>query len=296
MGLEPTVNRVTYRELQERRELIQKRMRDHVESERPAAQAGSVAVRASGDRPLFRRLLRSARRPSARGDPAHHGEGRRLRRDPRRRRRLQAAQLDERPEHARRTDGDRWVVTNPKQETLTITLHEVLSDVSSTNSATIRACRRTASRRTCRSCWRRARTPSSPGLTLVRREYPTAIGPIDLVCRDVADTVVAVEVKRRGEIDGVEQLARYIERLQLDSSLGDRARACSSPRSSSHRPRCWPRPAASLGRGRLRRATRYETRRAPAVLKVVDDQGLDAVLGRLEERLLAELICADQWW
>jgi RecB family endonuclease NucS len=59
------------------------------------------------------------------------------------------------------------------------------------------------------------------GLTLVRREYPTAIGPIDLVCRDGADQVVAIEVKRRGEIDGVEQLARYIERLHLDSSLGE---------------------------------------------------------------------------
>ena len=58
------------------------------------------------------------------------------------------------------------------------------------------------------------------GLRLVRREYPTAIGPIDLVCRDADGTVVAVEVKRRGEIDGVEQLARYIERLHLDSSLG----------------------------------------------------------------------------
>jgi hypothetical protein len=59
------------------------------------------------------------------------------------------------------------------------------------------------------------------GLTLVRREYPTAIGPVDLLCRDGADQVVAIEVKRRGEIDGVEQLARYIERLNLDSSLGD---------------------------------------------------------------------------
>jgi RecB family endonuclease NucS len=59
------------------------------------------------------------------------------------------------------------------------------------------------------------------GLTLVRREYPTAIGPVDLVCRDLEGATVAVEVKRRGEIDGVEQLARYIERLTLDSSLGD---------------------------------------------------------------------------
>jgi endonuclease len=58
------------------------------------------------------------------------------------------------------------------------------------------------------------------GLTLVRREYPTAIGPIDLLCRDAGGQVVAIEVKRRGEIDGVEQLARYIERLHLDSSLG----------------------------------------------------------------------------
>ena len=58
-------------------------------------------------------------------------------------------------------------------------------------------------------------------MTLVRREYPTAIGPIDLVCRDGSDMVVAVEVKRRGEIDGVEQLTRYIERLKLDSSLGE---------------------------------------------------------------------------
>ena len=58
------------------------------------------------------------------------------------------------------------------------------------------------------------------GLVLVRREYPTAIGPIDLVCRDRDGQVVAIEVKRRGEIDGVEQLGRYIERLHLDSSLG----------------------------------------------------------------------------
>ena len=54
----------------------------------------------------------------------------------------------------------------------------------------------------------------------MRREYPTAIGPIDLVCRDADGHVVAVEVKRRGEIDGVEQLTRYVERLHLDSTLG----------------------------------------------------------------------------
>jgi RecB family endonuclease NucS len=58
-----------------------------------------------------------------------------------------------------------------------------------------------------------------PGLRLVRREYPTDIGPVDLLCRDVEGATVAVEIKRRGEIDGVEQLARYLERLDRDPLL-----------------------------------------------------------------------------
>lgn len=57
------------------------------------------------------------------------------------------------------------------------------------------------------------------GLTLVRREYPTAIGPVDLMCRDAAGASVAVEVKRRGEIDGVEQLTRYLDLLNRDPKL-----------------------------------------------------------------------------
>ncbi len=57
------------------------------------------------------------------------------------------------------------------------------------------------------------------GLTLVRREFPTAIGPVDLMCRDAAGSSVAVEVKRRGEIDGVEQLTRYLELLNRDPLL-----------------------------------------------------------------------------
>ena len=59
----------------------------------------------------------------------------------------------------------------------------------------------------------------SPGLTLVRREFPTAIGPVDLMCRDAAGQSVAVEIKRRGEIDGVEQLTRYLELLNRDPLL-----------------------------------------------------------------------------
>jgi endonuclease len=57
------------------------------------------------------------------------------------------------------------------------------------------------------------------GWRLVRREYPTAIGPVDLMCRDADATAVAVEVKRRGDIDGVEQLTRYLELLNRDPLL-----------------------------------------------------------------------------
>jgi len=57
------------------------------------------------------------------------------------------------------------------------------------------------------------------GLTLLRREYPTAIGPIDLLLRHPSGGTVAVEVKRRGELDGVEQLGRYVELLDRDPHL-----------------------------------------------------------------------------
>ena len=57
------------------------------------------------------------------------------------------------------------------------------------------------------------------GWRLVRREYPTAIGPVDLLCRDAHGVAVAVEIKRRGEIDGVEQLTRYLELLNRDPLL-----------------------------------------------------------------------------
>ena len=58
-----------------------------------------------------------------------------------------------------------------------------------------------------------------PGWRLVRREYPTAIGPVDLLCRDDGGSTVAIEIKRRGDIDGVEQLTRYLELLNRDPLL-----------------------------------------------------------------------------
>jgi RecB family endonuclease NucS len=54
---------------------------------------------------------------------------------------------------------------------------------------------------------------------LVRREYPTAIGPVDLLCKDEFGKTVAVEIKRRGDIDGVEQLTRYLELLNRDTLI-----------------------------------------------------------------------------
>lgn len=116
-------------------------------------------------------------------------------------------------------NGDHWVVANPKGEQLVINLLEVLHTAAhelgedpGLQKDGVEAHLQVLL----------AESPESiePGLVLVRREYPTAIGPIDLVCRDGAGGVVAIEVKRRGDIDGVEQLARYIERLHLDSSLG----------------------------------------------------------------------------
>ncbi|HET7304877.1 MAG TPA: endonuclease NucS [Segeticoccus sp.] len=62
-------------------------------------------------------------------------------------------------------------------------------------------------------------TTLGDGWTLVRREYMTAIGPVDILCKDETGACVAVEIKRRGEIDGVEQLTRYLELMNRDPHL-----------------------------------------------------------------------------
>lgn len=116
-------------------------------------------------------------------------------------------------------NGDHWIVTNPKAEQLTITLHEVLTDTAH-EFGDDPGLQKDGVEAHLQELLAASPHSIELGLTLVRREYPTAIGPIDLVCRDADGKVVAIEVKRRGEIDGVEQLARYIERLHLDSSLG----------------------------------------------------------------------------
>ncbi len=119
------------------------------------------------------------------------------------------------------TESDHeWVVTNPKGEQLTITLHEVLLDTSH-DLGDDPGLRKDGVEAHLQELLAAAPEAIEAGLRLVRREYPTAIGPVDLVCRDAQGRFVAIEVKRRGEIDGVEQLGRYLERLRLDSSLGE---------------------------------------------------------------------------
>jgi RecB family endonuclease NucS len=112
----------------------------------------------------------------------------------------------------------RWVVTNPKGEMLSITIAEVLHD-SSHELGLDPGLRKDGVEAHLQELLAADPTAIGEGLVLVRREYPTDIGPVDLLCRDAEGRAVAVEVKRRGEIDGVEQLARYLQRLERDPGL-----------------------------------------------------------------------------
>lgn len=113
---------------------------------------------------------------------------------------------------------DRWRVTNPKGETLLITFEEILSDTAH-ELGVDPGLSKDGVEADLQALLADRPDAIEEGLTLLEREYPTDIGPVDLLCRDGAGQVVAVEVKRRGEIDGVEQLARYVERLDRDPML-----------------------------------------------------------------------------
>ncbi len=111
-----------------------------------------------------------------------------------------------------------WTVTNPKGEVLTITLEEVLAD-SAHDLGVDPGLQKDGVEAHLQELLAANCTTIAEGLRLVRREYPTDIGPVDLLCKDADGGTVAVEIKRRGEIDGVEQLTRYLERLNLDPML-----------------------------------------------------------------------------
>ena len=111
-----------------------------------------------------------------------------------------------------------WTVRNPGGETLTITLHEVLSDEAH-EMGLDPGLQKDGVEAHLQELLAADPTTILDGLRLVRREYPTDIGPVDLICRGARGETVAIEVKRRGEIDGVEQLTRYLEFLNRDPLL-----------------------------------------------------------------------------
>jgi endonuclease len=113
-----------------------------------------------------------------------------------------------------REEPGRWLVTNRTGETMTITLEEVLHD-SSHHLGLDRGLVKDGVERHLQELLAERCEALGDGWSLVRREYRTDIGPVDLLCRDERGAYVAVEIKRRGEIDGVEQLTRYLERLRV---------------------------------------------------------------------------------
>jgi endonuclease len=115
-------------------------------------------------------------------------------------------------------EPDRWVVTGKSGETLTICVEEVLSD-SSYALGTDPGLVKDGVEAHLQDLLAAQTHLLGDGWRLVRREYPTPIGPVDLMCRDASGTSVAIEVKRRGEIDGVEQLTRYLDLLNRDQLI-----------------------------------------------------------------------------
>ena len=108
-----------------------------------------------------------------------------------------------------------WRVSNPKGEVLTITLHEIFGDLSH-EMGIDPGLQKDGVEAHLQELL--ADDPSFlvEGLELIKREYPTDLGPVDLLCRTSKGETIAVEIKRRGEIDGVEQLTRYLDFLNRD--------------------------------------------------------------------------------
>jgi endonuclease len=117
--------------------------------------------------------------------------------------------------------GERIVVrkrAGKSEDRLEIRLHEVLSDVSH-EMGEAAALEKDGVERDLQAELAAQPGALGDGLRLVRREWPTDLGPVDLMCRDSDDGWVAVEIKRIATIDAVEQLSRYLERIRLDPAL-----------------------------------------------------------------------------
>jgi RecB family endonuclease NucS len=117
-----------------------------------------------------------------------------------------------------REEGERWTVTNKAGEQLIISIDEVLHDSSHELGVDPGLVKDGVEAHLQELLAAQIETLGE-GWRLVRREYPTAIGPVDILARDENGATVAVEIKRRGEIDGVEQLTRYVELLDRDPLL-----------------------------------------------------------------------------
>ena len=136
-----------------------------------------------------------------------------------------------------------WTVTSKTDDTLRILIEEVLHDTAHDLGADP-GLQKDGVEKHLQELLSDHPATLADGLTLVRREFPTAIGPVDLMCRDADGRSVAVEIKRRGEIDGVEQLTRYLELLNRDPNSA-RCAASSPRRRSSPRPGSSPSIAGS---------------------------------------------------
>jgi len=115
-------------------------------------------------------------------------------------------------------DGKLWIVENKQGEKLVISIEEVFHDYSQALGAEPGLQKDGVEAHLQELLAEHIKTLGD-GYTLVRREFPTAIGPVDIMARDADGRSVAVEIKRRGEIDGVEQLTRYLELLNRDPLL-----------------------------------------------------------------------------
>jgi len=112
----------------------------------------------------------------------------------------------------------KWTVTNKAGETLTINIEETLSDTS-VDLGIDPGLVKDGVEAHLQELLAEQLHRLGDGWRLIRREYPTPIGPVDIMARDENNEHVAVEIKRRGEIDGVEQLTRYLELLNRDPLL-----------------------------------------------------------------------------
>src|SRR3546814_10105297 len=116
--------------------------------------------------------------------------------------------------HNRLFEGDgEWTVTIPKSERLVVTIEDVFSDTAH-DLGVDPGLQKDGVEAHLQELLAAACYHIEDGMVLVRREHRTEIGPVDLLCRDSEGRAVAVEIKRQGGIDGVEQLARYLEFLE----------------------------------------------------------------------------------